>query len=73
MTFVDVSQNWLDPLSRHYIVVQYSQQMVQMAFCDLLHRYHKHIINIFQLDFVNLLWGFFMSSLTTHIPHPIQP
>ena len=30
--FADVSQNGLKPLSIHYIVFRYSQQMVQMAF-----------------------------------------
>ena len=41
VTFADVSQNRLCPLPIHYIVIRYPQRMVQMAFCDLLHKYHK--------------------------------
>ena len=40
------SQNRLCPLPIHYIVIRYPQQMVQMAFCDLLHTYHKQVANV---------------------------
>ena len=46
MTFADFSQNWLCPLPIHYIAIRYPQQMVQMAFCDLLHTYHKQVTNV---------------------------
>ena len=41
----------------HYIVIQYPQQIVQMAFCDLSHTFHKQVTNISQHVFVILLWG----------------
>ena len=44
--FADVSQNRLCPLPIHYIVIRYPQQMVQMAFYDLSHTYHKHVTNV---------------------------
>ena len=37
--------------------------MVQMAFCDLLHTFHKQVTNISQHVFVILLWGIVMSPL----------
>ena len=33
------------------------QQMVQMAFCDLSHTFHKQVTNVSQHVFVILLWG----------------
>ena len=46
VTFADVSQNWLGPLSIHYMVIQYPQQMIQMAFCDLSHTFYKQVANV---------------------------
>ena len=48
----------------HYIVIPYPQQMVQMAFCDLLLTVHKQVTNVSQHVFVILLWGILMSPLT---------
>ena len=61
VTFADVSQNGLCPLSIHYIVIRYPQQIVQMAFCDLSHTFHKQVTNVSQQVFVILLWGILMS------------
>ena len=44
--FADVSQNELGPMPVHYIVIPYPQQMVQMAFCDLSHTFHKKVTNV---------------------------
>ena len=63
VTFADVSQNLICPLPIHYIVIRYPQQMVQMAFCDLLHTFQKHITNVSQHIFVILLWGILTSPL----------
>ena len=38
--------------------------MVQMAFCDLLHTFHKQVTNVSQHVFVILLWGILMSPLS---------
>ena len=43
---IDVSQNGLCPVPIHYIVIQYPQQMVQMAYCDLSHTYYKQVTNV---------------------------
>ena len=59
MIFADVSKNRLCPLPIHYIVIQYPQQMVQMAFCELQHTFHKQFINVSQHAFVILLLGNF--------------
>ena len=61
VTFAGISQNRLCPLPIHYIVIRYPQQMVQMAFCDLSHTYHKQVTNVSQHVFVTLLWGILMS------------
>ena len=55
--FANVSQNWYR--------AQYPQQMVQMAFCDLSHRFHKQVTNVSHHVFVilGLLWGILTSSL----------
>ena len=45
------------------IVIRYPQQMVQMAFCDLSHTFHKQVINVSKHFFVILLWGILMSPL----------
>ena len=37
--------------------------MVQMAFCDLLHKFHKQFTNVSQHVFVILLWGILTSPL----------
>ena len=63
VTFADVSQNSLCPLPIHYIVIRYPQQMVQMAFCDLSHTYHKQVTNVSPACFVILLWVILMSPL----------
>ena len=34
------------PSSYRYIVIRHPQQMVQMAFCDLLHTFHKQVTNV---------------------------
>ena len=44
-------------LPMHYIVIGYPQQMVQMAFCDLSHTFHKQVTNVSQHVFAILLWG----------------
>ena len=46
-----------------YIVIRYPQQMVQMAFCDLPHTFHKQVTNVSQHVFVILLWGILTSPL----------
>ena len=56
MTFADVSQNSLGPLPIDYIVIRYPPQIVQMAFCDLSHTFHKQVTNDSQHVFVILLW-----------------
>ena len=38
--------------------------MVQMAFCDLSHTFHKQVANVSQHVFVILLWGILTSPLT---------
>ena len=37
--------------------------MVQIAYCDLLHTFHKQVTNVSQHVFVILLWGILMSPL----------
>ena len=37
--------------------------MLQMAFCDLSHTFHKHVTNVSQHVFVILLWGILTSPL----------
>ena len=37
--------------------------MVQMAFCDLSHTFHKQVTNVSQHVFVILLWGILTSPL----------
>ena len=64
MAFAEVSQNWLGPLPIHYIVIQYPQRLLQMAFCDLSHTFHKQVTIISQHVCVILLWGIFSSPLT---------
>ena len=62
--FADISQNWLGPMPIiYYIVIRYPQQMVQMAFCDLSHIFHKQVTNVSQYVFVILLWGILTSAL----------
>ena len=39
--------------------------MVQMAFCDLSHSFHKQVTNVSQHVFVILLWGILRSPLIT--------
>ena len=46
----------------HYIVIRYPQQMVQMAFCGLLHKFHKQVTNDSQHVFVILLWRILTST-----------
>ena len=58
MTFADVSQNWPGPLPIHYIVNRYPQQMVQMAFCDLLFTFHKQATNVSQHVLSSYCWEF---------------
>ena len=41
-----------------------AQHMVQMAFCDLSHTFHKKVTNVSQHVFVIPLWGILSSSLT---------
>ena len=57
-------KNLLGPVPIHYIVIQYPQQMVQMAFCDLLYTFHKQVTNVSQHVLVILLWRMLMSLLT---------
>ena len=45
------------------LVIRYPQQMVQMAFCDLSHTFHKQVTNVSQHVFVILLWGILTSPL----------
>ena len=40
--------------------------MVQMAFCDLLHTFHKQVTSVSQHVFVILLWGILKFPLTSH-------
>ena len=61
--FADVSQTSLGPLPIHYIVIRYSQQMVQMAFCDLSYTFHKQVTTVSQHVFVILLRRILMSPL----------
>ena len=64
MTFADVSQKGLGPLPIYYIVIQ---QMVQMAFCDLSHAFHKQATSVSQHVFVILLWGILKSPLRGNV------
>ena len=41
----------------HNIVIRYPRHMVHIAFCDLLHTFHKQVTNISQHIFFILLWG----------------
>ena len=43
------------------------QQMVQMAFCDLSHTFHKQVTNVSQHVSVILLWGILTSPLREDI------
>ena len=43
--------------------------MVQVAFCDLSHTFHKQITNVSQHVFVILLWGI----LTSHLTFKVRP
>ena len=45
------------------------QQMVQMAFCDLSHTFHKQVTNVSQHVFVILLWGILTSPLNSYHGH----
>ena len=39
----------MGPVPIHYIIViRYPQQMIQMAFCDLLHTFHKQVTTFSQ-------------------------
>ena len=58
--FADLSQNWLGPLPIQIVIYQ----IVQMAFCDLSHTFHKQVTNVSQHVFVILLWEILMSPLT---------
>ena len=51
----------MGPVPIHYIVIGYPQQMVQMAFYDLSHTFHKQATNVSQHVFVILLWGILTS------------
>ena len=44
------------------------QKMVQMAFCDLSHPFHKQVTNVSQHVFVILLWGILTSPLRAMSP-----
>ena len=44
----------------------YPQQMVQMAFCDLPHTFHKQVTNVSKHVFVILLWGILVSPLSAN-------
>ena len=46
------------------IVIQHPQQMVQMAFCDLSHTFHKQVTKVYQHVFVIPLWGILTSPLS---------
>ena len=48
--------------------------MVQTAFCDLLHTFHKQVTNVSQHVFVILLWAGFPLKLYFKIPcvFPVQ-
>ena len=61
--FADISQTLLGPVPIHYIVIRYPQQMVQMAFCDLLHKFHKPVTDVSQHVFVILPWEILTSPL----------
>ena len=41
--------------------------MVQMAFCDLSHTFHKQVTNVSQPVVVILLWGILMSNIVIPI------
>ena len=66
--FADVSQNWSTAYTLHSNPIP--QQMVQMAFCDLLHTCHKQVTNVSQHVFVILLWGILTSPLTPPLSTP---
>ena len=51
----------------HYIVIWYPQQMVQMAFCDLSHTFHKQVANVSHHVFVILPWGILTLPLSYSI------
>ena len=61
----------------HHIVIRYPQQMVQMAFCDLSHTFHKQVTNVSQHVFVILLCGILMPPLIlstiSHRLHSLPP
>ena len=40
--------------------------MVQIAFCDLSHTFHKQVTNVSQHVFVILLWGILTSPLLVY-------
>ena len=56
--------NELSPPTAHNMVVQYTLRMVQMAFCDLPHTFHKQVTNVSQHVFVIILWGIFTSPVS---------
>ena len=53
----------VSPLSVYLIVIRYPQQIVQKAFCDLSHAFHKHITNVSHHVFVTLLLRILTSFL----------
>ena len=44
-----------------YMVIRYPQRILQMAFCHLLHTFHKQVTNVSQHAFVILLWAILTS------------
>ena len=48
--------------SIYYIVIRYAKQMVQMAFCDLSHTYHKQVTNVSPACFCHPTVGNFYVS-----------
>ena len=57
MTIADISQNQLGPLSINNLVILSSQEMVQMVFCDLWHKFPKYATNVSLQVVVISLWG----------------
>ena len=43
-----------------------------MAYCDLLHTFHKQVTNVSQHVFVILLWGILTSPLTFSVKHDVS-
>ena len=46
--------------------------MVQMAFCDLSHTFHKQVTNVSQHVLVILLWGILTSPLSWSRVAPLR-